>query len=62
MEDSNLPRTKTNPETQGSVLNIADLKAKNITELNKIARELNVPGASGMRKQDLIFQILRAQA
>ena len=43
-------------------MNIAHLKQKNITELIRIARELQIPGASGMRKQDLIFQILRAQA
>jgi len=34
---------------------------KNITDLAKIAKELNIPGSSGMRKQELIFQILRAQ-
>ena len=43
-------------------LNIALLKHKSITDLAKIARDLEIPGASGMRKQDLIFQILRAQA
>ncbi|MGH9813228.1 MAG: Rho termination factor N-terminal domain-containing protein, partial [Candidatus Acidiferrales bacterium] len=43
-------------------MNIADLKGKSISELLKIGRELDIPGASGMRKQDLIFQILRAQA
>ncbi|HEX9764462.1 MAG TPA: Rho termination factor N-terminal domain-containing protein, partial [Candidatus Acidoferrales bacterium] len=43
-------------------MNIADLKGKSISELLKIGRELDIAGASGMRKQDLIFQILRAQA
>ncbi|MFQ5817200.1 MAG: transcription termination factor Rho [Terriglobia bacterium] len=43
-------------------MNIAELKHLNITELTRLARELGIPGASGMRKQDLIFQILRAQA
>ena len=43
-------------------MNIAELKQKNITDLTKIARDHEIPGASGMRKQDLIFQILRAQA
>src|SRR6201986_4967132 len=42
-------------------ISLAELKDKNITDLAKIAKELNVPGASGMRKQELIFQILRAQ-
>src|SRR5881409_1934194 len=43
-------------------ISLAELKEKNITDLAKIAKELNIPGASGMRKQELIFQILRAQA
>jgi len=43
-------------------LDIGDLKDMKITELNKKARELNVNGVSGLRKQDLIFKILQAQA
>src|SRR5487761_2693753 len=42
-------------------ISLAELKDRNITDLAKIAKELNIPGASGMRKQELIFQILRAQ-
>ena len=42
-------------------MNIKDLKKLKINELNKIAKELNVEGASGMRKQELIFAILQAQ-
>jgi transcription termination factor Rho len=42
-------------------MNIKDLKKKKINELNKIAKDLNVEGASGMRKQELIFAILQAQ-
>jgi transcription termination factor Rho len=41
-------------------MTIAELKEKNITELTKIARSLDLPGASGLRKQDLIFKILQA--
>jgi transcription termination factor Rho len=33
-----------------------------IAELTKIAQELDVPHATSLRKQDLIFQILRARA
>ena len=43
-------------------MTIAELKEKNITELTRIARSLEIPGASGMRKQDLIFKILQAQS
>jgi len=42
-------------------MNIKELKQKKISELTKIAKELNVEGASGMRKQELIFAILQAQ-
>jgi len=37
------------------------MKRKPISELAIMAKELNVPGAAGMRKQDLIFAILQAQ-
>src|SRR6478736_4539255 len=42
-------------------LNITDLKDMSIQKLTQIAKELTVAGATGMRKQDLIFQILKAQ-
>ena len=43
-------------------MTISELKEKNITELSRIARSLEIPGASGLRKQDLIFTILQAQS
>jgi transcription termination factor Rho len=43
-------------------LDISNLKDMKITELNKLAKELNVNGISGIKKQDLIFKILQAQA
>jgi len=42
-------------------MNLQELKGKKISELNTLARELNIEGASGMRKQDLIFALLNAQ-
>ncbi|HWR72000.1 MAG TPA: transcription termination factor Rho [Nitrospirota bacterium] len=42
-------------------MNLTELKVKNIGELAEMANELNVEGASGMRKQELIFAILQAQ-
>ena len=42
-------------------LNITDLKDMSIQKLTQIAKDLKVAGATGMRKQDLIFQILKAQ-
>jgi transcription termination factor Rho len=43
-------------------MTISELKEKNITELSRIARTLDIQGASGLRKQDLIFKILQAQS
>jgi transcription termination factor Rho len=43
-------------------LNIAELKDKKISELNRLARDLNINGVSSLKKQDLIFKILQAQA
>ena len=43
-------------------MTIAELKEKNITELSRIARTLEISGASGLRKQDLIFRILQTQS
>jgi transcription termination factor Rho len=48
-------------EGYDSFLDIADLKEMNISKLTQIAKELDVPGATGMRKQELIFKILQAQ-
>ncbi|MEZ5363762.1 MAG: transcription termination factor Rho [Bryobacterales bacterium] len=42
-------------------MTITELKKKSITELAKIAHELEIPGTSGMRKQELIFRILQSQ-
>jgi transcription termination factor Rho len=46
------------PET----LDLSTLKDLSTTALTKIARDLEIPGATGMRKQELIFEILRARA
>jgi transcription termination factor Rho len=50
------------PASGRPALNIHDLKEMSITDLTHIAQDLNVAGATGMRKQELIFEILRAQA
>lgn len=41
---------------------ITELQEKNIEELTSVAQGLSVEAASSMRKQDLIFAILQAQA
>ena len=45
----------------GEQLNLKDLKTRKIADLVKIARDLKIEGAAGMRKQDLIFAILQAK-
>jgi len=45
----------------GNVMEIAELKGMSISELTKLAKELNVNGISGLKKQDLIFKILQAK-
>ncbi len=47
--------------TQQVKLDIAALKELKISELTKVAKDLNVNGISGLKKQDLIFKILSAQ-
>ena len=42
-------------------MEIADLKVMSIAELTKLAKELNVNGISGLKKQDLIFKLLQAK-
>ena len=44
------------------VVELGTLKDMGVTELTKIAKQLDVPGAGGMRKQELIFEILRSRA
>ncbi len=52
---------KSSQKRSGNTLNISELKEMSIAKLTQIAKDLNVAGATGMRKQDLIFQILKAQ-
>ena len=42
-------------------MDIAELKSKKISELTKIAKDMNINGYTDLRKQDLIFKILEAQ-
>ncbi len=41
-------------------MDIIELKSKTIAELLEIAENLDIPGVSGLRKQELIFKILEA--
>src|SRR2546427_752322 len=43
------------------VFNLSDLKDMSISALTQVAKGMDVPGATGMRKQELIFKVLAAQ-
>jgi transcription termination factor Rho len=43
-------------------MNLSELKEKSIDDLNEVAKDLKIEGASNLRKQELIFAILQAQA
>ena len=47
---------------EGARLDLAQLKEMPIGELASVAKDLEIPGALNMKKQELVFQILRAQA
>ena len=46
---------------RGNKLNIVELQSMNILDQQELARELNVPDFHALRKQELIFAILKAQ-
>ncbi len=43
------------------MLNISELEAKSISELHSIAKELEIPSYTRMKKKDLIFEIMKAE-
>jgi transcription termination factor Rho len=42
-------------------MDIVEMKTKTISDLHKAAKDLDIQGISGLRKQELIFKILEAQ-
>jgi transcription termination factor Rho len=46
----------------GSVLNLTDLEAMNLSDLRGYAQGAGLSSVSGLKKQDLIFRLLEAQA
>ncbi len=60
-EESMAPKKEKIVELKSDqVLNIQDLKEMRIADLLRLAKNLEVEGAVGMRKQDLIYAILQA--
>ena len=50
------------PQGGAATLDLVALKEMSILQLNQIAKDFGVQGAAGLRKQELIFKILQAQA
>jgi transcription termination factor Rho len=50
-----------NNSNEDVMLNLAGLKDMSISELTHIAKEMGIEGASGLRKQELIFKVLATQ-
>src|SRR6267378_4500027 len=53
--------TAINNDGGQSVFNLSELKEMSISALTQVAKGMDVPGATGMRKQELIFKVLAAQ-
>ena len=43
-------------------MNLTELETKTKDELMEVAKELDIGGANGLRKQDLVFKIMQAKA
>jgi transcription termination factor Rho len=59
-----MAKSQQNQAEKGSAveaLDIRALKEMSISQLTQIAKDLGVEGATGMRKQELIFKVLQAQ-
>jgi hypothetical protein len=59
---NDMAKSQQNQVEKGNVeaLDIRALKEMNISQLTQIGKDLGVEGATGMRKQELIFKILQA--
>lgn len=49
-------------DAEKSELNSKDLKSKNIADLTSLALKLKIENAAGMRRQDMVFEILKRAA
>ncbi|HUF23258.1 MAG TPA: transcription termination factor Rho [Vicinamibacterales bacterium] len=63
-KDAEKPETVNTDKAAGTPpsVDLSSMKEMSVGELTKIAKQLDIPGFTGMRKQDLIFEILRARA
>jgi transcription termination factor Rho len=47
---------------ENTVVNVAELESKTLSDLREMARKLDLSGISGLKKQDLIVKLLQAQS
>ena len=62
MTQTNNKASKVTHVRKEGEIEIDKLKEMNISELSKVAKKLKVNGISSLKKHDLIFKILQAQA
>jgi len=55
------PEIPMNKDGKEDIFNLSELKDMSISALTQVAKTMDVPGATGMRKQELIFKVLAAQ-
>lgn len=60
-ENQEVNSSNNGTENSENKLDLAELKAKSVGELMVISREMGVERASGLKKQELIFEILKTQ-
>ncbi len=60
-ENQDVNGTYNGSENSENKLDLAELKAKSVGELMVISRDMGVERSSGLKKQDLIFEILKTQ-
>jgi transcription termination factor Rho len=48
-------------QEDSTVVNLAELETKTLTDLQDMARDLDISGYSRLKKQDLIFKLIQAQ-
>ncbi len=61
LKDKKGKKSKPDFKQNEDSLDLAELKEMSISELAKVAKDLEIEGASGMRKQELIFKVLAKQ-
>src|SRR5213080_2446339 len=55
------PQISPSKDGKEEVFNLSELKEMSISKLTSVAKGMDVPGATGMRRQELIFKVLAAQ-